>query len=163
MYSKEMVLPVIIILSASIAVGISSFTFLNSFVSDIAIPGLIILMNGVSRSNKFNVLGNKLSFIGFLSSLIVYVLILLSMWVLYKVVKEILKKTGREHFEEAASSEDPSYAMLNNIPPYMEMSDSDNMPEPPEILDMGVTDELDMSGPDGMAGAGFGNFADYSA
>lgn len=160
MYSKEMVLPVIIVLSASIAVGISSFTFLNSFVSDIVIPGLIILMNGVFQSNKFSALGNKLSFIGFLSSLIVYIMILLTMWVLYKVVKEIMKKSKREHFEDAEEAD-----MMADTP-YMEMDDNDNsvdMPDSPEILDMDVTDEMDMVGPDGMTGASFGNFADYTA
>jgi large-conductance mechanosensitive channel len=92
MYSKEYILPMIIVLSAAIATGISSFAFLNSLVSDLLIPLFFMVLKAIFKTANLDQYGSSMDLVKFVSSLIVYVVILFSVWIMYALVVRVFKK-----------------------------------------------------------------------
>jgi len=92
MYSKEYILPMIIVLSAAIATGISSFTFLNSFVSDLLIPAFFMILHAIFKTSSLDKYGSSMNIVKFVSSFIVYVVILFSVWIMYALIIRVFKK-----------------------------------------------------------------------
>ena len=76
MLTKNMVKPIILLISCSVVIGISSYTFLNSLLSDVVIPSIAILLSTITRSKYFDkfLLSREFSFINFIAQFIVYAL-----------------------------------------------------------------------------------------
>ena len=178
MLTKNMVKPVILLISCSVVIGISSYTFLNSLLSDVLIPAIPMLLSTVSRSKYFDkfLLSREFSFINFISQFVVYTL---AIAITYLITVFIIKRNklietmkGGDRYntgdyynidEEDAGLEDIDFDYeMNNLD---ENIDDNNMVSTtesgPDTIDMGMPTDIDMTEDTGMLSIdGFtGNFA----
>jgi large-conductance mechanosensitive channel len=97
-----MILPIIIIASISISIGISTYTFVQSFVYDVILPAIAMLFNMLTQSKYFDkfLVAREFAFMHFISELIVYIFMAIAVWI---VVTAIMKISGKKMVTEEFS------------------------------------------------------------
>jgi large-conductance mechanosensitive channel len=148
-----MILPIIILASISISIGISSYTFIQSFVYDIILPAIAMLFNMITHSKYFDkfLVSREFAFMHFLSELIVYIFMTVAVWI---VVSAIIKLSGKKMVTEPFASK--GFPSMYNID--QEENYTANYP--------GVTEEADQFSnsikmPKFDSGDGFAKFANF--